>query len=176
MKHLENNCIELKDLNLKYIGDMFEYAKDESVGKSAGFTPHKNQDETIKMMTMLIETNEVWGIYHKRDKKLIGTIGVHAGKNPITKLMVHGIGFELNPNYWGKGIMSMACDLVLEHYFIDLNELEIYANHFEFNNRSRKFITKYGMEFVGNWHRASLSIDNSLYKMTKSEFIQRRGK
>ena len=70
----------------------------------------------------------------------------------------------------------MACDLTLEHFFLDMGGKEIYANHFDFNNRSKQFITKYGMEFEGNWYRESKQLDNSIYKMTKKNFKNNRSK
>jgi len=175
MIKLENDYIELKELDFNYIMDMFEYSSDERVGKFSGFIPHQTKEEALDMMSMLKDKNEVWGIYHKQDKKLIGTIGVHSGgKHPIHKIEVNGMGFELNPKYWGKGIMSMACDLALEHFFLELGGEVIYANHFDFNIRSKRFITKYGMEFEGHWYSKSKQFDNSIYKMTKDNFINNR--
>ena len=176
MIKLENDYIELKELDFDYIGDMFEYSSDERVGKFSGYTSHSTKEEAVAMMTMLKDKNEVWGIYHKVDNKLIGTIGVHfGGKHPIQKKKVYGIGFELNPSYWGKGIMSMACDLALEHFYFQMNGEVIYANHFEFNDRSKQFITKYGMEFEGNWFSQSRQCKNSIYQMTKENFVNTRG-
>ena len=176
MIELQNEYIELKELDYNYVMDMFEYSSDERVGKFSGFTPHKTKEEALAMMTMLRDKNEVWGIYHKLDKKLIGTIGVHYGStHPIHKIKVYGIGFELNPNYWGQGIMNMACDLSLKHFFSEMGGEIIYASHFDFNVRSKQFITKYGMEFEGNWYRKSKDLNNSIYKLTKEKFIKSRG-
>lgn len=176
MKYLANDCIELKDLDYRYLEDMFEYGKDKRVADNAGFEVHTSLDDAHKMMKKLKDINEIWGIYHIKDKKLIGTIGVHTGKSPLTKVMVNGMGFELNPSYWGQGIMSMACDLVLEDFFMVEGKEEIYANHFSFNDRSKRFLIKYGMEFEGDWARKSNNLDNSLYKMTKKRFMEYRRK
>jgi len=175
MIKLENEYIELKELDFEYIMDMYEYSSDERVGKFSGFIPHTTQEEAVAMMTMLKDKKEVWGIYHKLDNKLIGTIGVHSGgKHPIHKKVVNGMGFELNPNYWGKGIMSMACDLALDYFFSEMEGKVVYANHFDYNTRSKRFITKYGMEFEGHWFSKSKQVNNSIYKMTKDSFVNKR--
>jgi putative acetyltransferase len=174
MKQLENNCIILRDLELNDANDMYEYAKDDRVGPSAGWPPHINIEETENVIQKLIESKEVWGIYYKEKQKLIGIFGVHFGKYPITDTKVHALGFELNPDYWGKGIMKMACDLVLEYVFSKEEVLEVYANHFNYNKRSGSFIKKYGMELVGTWYRKSMVVENVLYKLTKNDFMKNK--
>jgi RimJ/RimL family protein N-acetyltransferase len=72
------------------------------------------------------------------------------------------------------GIMSMACDLVLKHFYFQMNQEVIYANHFEYNDRSRHFITKYGMAFEGHWYSKKRECNNSIYHMTKDRFVAKR--
>ena len=173
MKTLENNDIILKDLSFDDVYDIYEYAQKNEVALNAGWEPHKSIEETKRIVEILIKSNEVWGIYHKSNDKLIGTIGVHFGKYPITESNVYSLGFVLNPDYWGKGIMSKSCDLVLSHTFKENDITEVYANHFAFNKRSGRFMKKYGMKLVGTWYSKKNDRENHLYKITKDIFSKR---
>lgn len=175
MKVLENKTLVLKGLDFEYVEDMYEYGRDENVARHAGFQQHASGEDAFEMMTRLKNMDEVWGIYHKEDDKLIGTLGIHyGGKHPIHKTVVYGIGFELNPKYWGRGIMKMACDLALDHFFFDLDGKAIYANHFKFNQRSKQFLVKYGMIYEGDWLNQKRQVENSIYVMTKDHYINKR--
>lgn len=174
MKLLKNDIVELKTLDYRYLEDMFEYSSNESVAKFAGYQAHKSLDETKQMMTMFMDKNEVWAIHDRKSGKLIGSIGLHyGGIHPIHNKKVHALGFELSPSYWGKGIMVMACDLVLDHFFNDLGHQTVYANHFDFNKRSQSFISKYGMTFEGQWYNKTRQCNNSVYVMTKEMFLDK---
>ncbi len=166
MKRLENEHIILRDLTIEDAPDMYAYAKDDRVGPRAGWEPHKDLGETERILKMMQAGGEVWALYHKADQKLIGTVGLHKESYPITQGDVYAIGFVLHPDYWGKGIMKMACDLVFGHAFADKGLKEVYANHFDFNPRSGGFMKKYGMTFVGEWHNEETKVDNLLYKIT----------
>jgi RimJ/RimL family protein N-acetyltransferase len=171
MKTLENNAVILKDLSMADVKDVYEYTQNKEVALNAGWEPHKSLDETKQVLDTLIKSNEVWGIYHKTDDKLIGTIGVHFGKYPLTSTKVYSLGFVLNPKYWGQGIMRKSCDLVIAQTFNEKDIHEMYANHFAFNTRSHRFMKKYGMEFVGRWMSKKNDRENNLFKITRDGFF-----
>lgn len=171
MKELDNNHIALRNLSFKDIHDMFAYSNNTEVAYNAGWQAHKSIDETKEVLKSLIESNEVWGIYHIENDKLIGSIGLHFGQYPLTESKVHALGFVLNPDYWGKGIMKEAVDLVLSYAFDEMNITEVYANHFSYNKRSESFMNKYGMTFVGTWYNKKSNRENKLYKITNKHEI-----
>lgn len=171
MKKLENNHISLRNLCLEDIHDMYEYSKNTELAYNAGWQAHKTIDETKEVLETLIRSNEVWGIYYKENNKLIGTIGLHFGQYPLTESKVHALGFVLNPDYWGKGIMKVAVDLVLSHAFDEMKITEVYANHFSYNKRSESFMNKFGMTFVGTWYSQKNDRENKLYKISNKHKI-----
>jgi RimJ/RimL family protein N-acetyltransferase len=167
MKTLENGNLILKEMTLDDAPDMYDYAKDMRVGPYAGWSPHKSLEETRHILKSMIDSNEVWGIYLKENGKLVGTIGLHHGQYPLNDEKVHSLGFVLHPDYWGMNIMKQACDLVTQYAFNDLSLDEVYANHFDFNERSGRFMIKYGMEYVGKWYSEKNERNNHLYKLMK---------
>ena len=65
IKTLESDDIVLKDLSLEYADDMYEYAQSYRVGPDSGWESHKSIEETKNATRIMIESNEIWVIYHK---------------------------------------------------------------------------------------------------------------
>jgi RimJ/RimL family protein N-acetyltransferase len=82
-------------------------------------------------------------MYHKRDKRPIGEIGL----NRIDWLNRHANIFAMigEPEYWGKGIVGEAAQLVLKYAFTELNLHKIRASVFTPNKRSFRAAEKLGL-------------------------------
>lgn len=83
-------------------------------------------------------------IYHKRDKRPIGTIGFGhidwVNRNANIAAMIG------EPEYWGKGIIVEASKLVIEYGFSELNFHKIYAGIYTPNKRSLRAAEKLGFQ------------------------------
>lgn len=77
--------------------DLYEYAKSELVGPNAGWMPHKDEDESRKIIKMFIRNNETYAIVLKSENKVIGSIGLHDRKpdNNLLKLNQKEVGYVL---------------------------------------------------------------------------------
>jgi|GEM_PF-120286 len=85
-----------------------------------------------------------WGISIKNDPKLIGTICLW---NFNEKIAEAEIGYELHPNYQGKGIMQEAVGKII-HFGFEILKLEsIRAFTHPKNNKSSKLLEKMGFVF-----------------------------
>jgi ribosomal-protein-alanine N-acetyltransferase len=64
-----------------------------------------------------------WGIIRKRDDKLIGTCGIYDWDKTSHRAE---IGYDLDPAYWGQGIMTEALRAILRYGFekIQLNRIQ----------------------------------------------------
>ena len=82
-------------------------------------------------------------IYHKRDKCPIGDIGL----NRIDWVSRHANIFAMigEPEYWGKGIVGEAAQLVLKYAFTELNLHKVKAGVFTPNDRSLRAAEKLGL-------------------------------
>jgi RimJ/RimL family protein N-acetyltransferase len=86
-------------------------------------------------------------IYHKRDKRPIGTIGFgHIDWVNRNANIAATIG---EPEYWGKGIIGEASKLVIEYGFNELNFHKIYAGIYKPNKRSLRAAEKLGFQKEG---------------------------
>ncbi|MCT4782955.1 GNAT family N-acetyltransferase, partial [Exiguobacterium himgiriensis] len=84
---------------------MFPIFSNAAVLKHYGMEPHVTVDETIQMVTNMVEGMQTgtairWGIIRKRDLTLMGTIGFH---NLARRHRRAEIGYEIHPDYWHNG-------------------------------------------------------------------------
>ena len=114
-------------------------------------------------------------IYHKRDKCPIGDIGL----NRIDWISRHANIFAMigEPEYWGKGIVGEAAQLVLKYAFTELNLHKVRAGVFTPNERSlraaeklglnKEAVTKEAIYVDGKYH------DIHKWGLTKKEWIEK---
>lgn len=143
MQRLETARLVLRDFSYDDLDDFYEYAKSPKVGPMAGWKPHESKDESYGIIASFRKKQEVWAIYHKEDKKVIGSVGVH--RKSIES--VFELGYVLSEDYWGQGVVVEACEEILKHCFNTLGFKEIFVEHFLSNIQSKRVIEKLGFEF-----------------------------
>lgn len=175
MKTLETDRLILRSFVEEDLDDLFEYAQSPVVGPNAGWPPHKTKEDSIKILKMFMEKDEVWAIVEKKSNKVIGSYGLHRDlkrDNDKSKM----IGYVLSDKFWGNEYVPEATNRVLEYAFdeLDLNIISVY--HFPFNERSKRVIEKSGFKFEGVLRLASTLpngeiVDDFSYSMTKEEYL-----
>ncbi len=86
----------------------------------------------------------VFTIYHKRDKRPIGSVGF--GRINWVSRNANIFATIGEPEYWGKGIAVEANKLLIKYGFTELNFHKIYAGVFTPNKRSLRAAEKLGFE------------------------------
>lgn len=176
MKTLKTNRLILRKFKLSDSGDMFDYAKRLDVGPLAGWKPHGNEEESLTIIKDFIGKNEVFAIEYKQNGKMIGSVGIHS-----TLLgdfgAVFELGYVLHPDYHRQGIMSEAIHCILDYFFVNLNNDEIYVGHFKENLASKKLIMKLGFEYIEDILYQSRDYgkkDTRIYRLTKLNYALSR--
>jgi len=129
--------------------DLYEYAKTDLVGPSAGWQPHKDEEESKAIIQMFHQNNDSYAIVLKSENKVIGSIGIHNKKpdDSLSDLNQREIGYVLNPKYWGRGIVPEAVNCLIEHGFNNLNLDLIWCAHYDFNNKSKRVVEKCNFKY-----------------------------
>jgi RimJ/RimL family protein N-acetyltransferase len=160
--------------------DLYEYAKSELVGPNAGFLPHKNEDESKEIIKMFIKNNDTYAIVLKSENKVIGGIGLHDRKpdESLIELKQREIGYVLNPNYWGKGIIPEAVNCLIKYGFEKLNLDLIWCGHYDYNSKSKRVNEKCGFKYRLKKNESIKLLDNKqvttlYYCIFKSEYVQK---
>ncbi|WP_297813034.1 GNAT family N-acetyltransferase [uncultured Finegoldia sp.] len=142
--------IEIRNLKMKYLDDFHAYASQKEVGPQAGWKPHKTIKQSKSILKDFIESKLEYGIY--LEDKLIGLIGVYEDDYLFDKPEFEGksgveIGYSLNKNYWGRGIMTDVVKCFVNHLINDLDYDYISCSCFVDNKRSLRVIEKSGFKF-----------------------------
>ena len=168
MKTLETERLILRTLKLEDLDDFFNYCKKETIGPNAGWNPHQTVEESLKILMMMIHENEIWGIEHKENHHLIGTIGLHVRNFDNALANRKEIGYVLDDTYWNQGYMTEAVFRVLEYAFLDEELDEVVCGHALTNLRSKKVIEKTGFIYTHQEERDHFNgtkIQISMYKL-----------
>ena len=122
----------------------------------------KNKTDAIKFIKEIneaIKKNKSisWGITYKNNPKIIGTICLwNFSQNNKTA----EVGYDLNPEFQGLGIMSEALNSIIDFGFnnLKLDKVEAFT-HWE-NENSKKLLEKKGFAFME--HRKDLENDSNI--------------
>lgn len=146
---LESPRLILREFNLSDLDDLFEYASVPGVGEMAGWSHHKNKEESLEILKMFIEEKKTFAIVYKENNKVIGSLGIeqyHLEEKLSEFFNYQGreIGYVLAKDYWGKGLMPEAVKLVIDYLFNKLNYDFLLCAYYDFNNQSRRVQEKCG--------------------------------
>lgn len=75
---------------------------------------------------------------------VVGGIGLKKIENYTAE-----IGYWLGEKYWGRGIMTLAIQLITQYGFTELGLKRVYANVFSFNKASIRVLEKAGYRYEG---------------------------
>ena len=112
----------------------------------------KNKTEAIKFIKEINEAylknkSIAWGITLKNDPKIIGTICLwNFSQNNKTA----EVGYDLDPKFHKKGIMSEALKMIVDFGFIELKLDKIEAFTHKENENSIRLLKKIGFHFIEN--------------------------
>jgi ribosomal-protein-alanine N-acetyltransferase len=156
----------LRQLNAGDDNEIFRLRSNDSVNKYLNRPKANSIDEARAFINKInngIQNNEslYWGITHKENSTLIGTICLW---NISKENGTADIGYELIPEYQGKGIMQEALLKVAEFGFNILKLKAIEACTHPGNEGSIKLLTKNDFKKIKD---ADGESEEAVYALTK---------
>lgn len=177
---METERIILRKFTIDDASDVYSWAKNPNVGPRAGWTPHKDIEEskTIIEKVYNAEKEDAYAIVLKETNKVIGAISLmkDSSRWTVPSTETREMGYVLSEVYWGKGIMAEAGKLLLDYGFNTLNLNHISISHYSFNNQSKRVIEKLGFSYTGYLAFSTKAIfdgkiyDSCFYSMTKNDY------
>lgn len=148
---IETNRLILREWCPSDLDDLFEYASNPDVGPRAGWNPHPNKDESLRILNRFINGKKTFAIVYKENNKVIGSLGVefYELEDKLTEFFNYqgrSIGYVLSKDYWGRGLMPEAVSAVIDYLFDTLNYDFLLSGHFDFNDRSKRVQEKCGFK------------------------------
>lgn len=130
--------------------DLYEYARVEGVGQMAGWMPHKDLEESRRILSMFLEEKHTFALEYQGT--VIGSIGVDEYKEEnypeLQSLQGREIGYVLSKAYWGKGLMPEAVRAVMAYLFQTVGLDFLLVGHFDWNAQSRRVVEKCGFRYI----------------------------
>lgn len=130
------------------LDDFFEYASVDGVGEWAGWSHHKDKEESQKHLDSFVNNKRVFAIVI--NNKVVGSLGIEQyseEKYPeFDDKQVRSLGFVLSKDYWGQGLMTEAVKKVVHYLFEEVKLDAIICGHFIRNNRSARVQQKCGFK------------------------------
>lgn len=176
MKTLYTKRLILRPFKVSDLEDFFAYCSLPTVGPMAGWAVHTDKLFSLKIIESFIEKEDVLALEHKRDQKVIGSVGLHEKKDTSGQIF-YEIGYVLSTPYEGQGLMTEAVTELIRHAFMDLQIDELFVCHFVENHKSRRVIEKCGFEYT---HEADYKTRDfgtrrsSFYHLSKKDYIKQR--
>lgn len=161
MKSLETERLVLTMFTEDDAVDLYEYAKNPNVGPHAGWSPHKDMEESLRIIRELFIPNQTWAIRKKDEDKVVGSISLEPDRyRPDANSKE--LGYSLAEDCWGQGIMTEAAKEVIRFAFDELGLDQIGICTGEANRRSQRVIEKCGFKYEGTIRRTYKVYDGTL--------------
>lgn len=177
---LETERLILDRWSPKDAAALFAYAKNPNVGPHAGWKPHESVRESKRIIRTVFLPADTWKIVWKKTGEPIGSIGLdNDRRRPHIKS--RELGYSLNEDFWGRGIMTEAATEVLRYAFEDLRLAIVSIQTSTDNVRSRRVIEKLGFHPEG-MERMCYAIydgtvmDEYVFSMLREEWEEKVGK
>ncbi len=151
--------IDLIEINMEGLMDMYEYSRNSSFYKHMEYKPHQSLEETRQYLKKLIRRScsdfgHYWFIFLKVEEKIIGTFGL---LNVDRRKGNAELGYGISPDYWGQGYFHETLMMVLKYLFLQLDFHRVSAITQADNTASTKALEKVGFRKEGIMRDYSLS-------------------
>lgn len=149
---LETKRLILRPFKKADLDDFYEYASVPGVGEMAGWPHHSSKAASAQILRLMIESKEVLAVCHKKNGKVIGSLGLHFSwvneDEQFKHLSVKEVGYVLSKEFWGQGLIPEAVSAVIEYCFLTVGLDALSCSHFSANSQSLRVIEKCGFSFV----------------------------
>ena len=148
---LQTERLTLRPFLKSDLQDFYEYAKVDGVGEMAGWKHHESIEKTREILDRFISEDKTFAIIYKENGKVIGSLGVekYGREEVLTEFDGYKgreIGYVLSKDYWGKGIMPEAVQVVCDHLFGVLGFDFLTCGYYDFNLQSKRVQEKCGFK------------------------------
>jgi ribosomal-protein-alanine N-acetyltransferase len=162
---IKTNRLILRSWKETDLDDFFAYASILGVGEMAGWPHHETIETSKQILRSFMEKKEVFALYHKNNRKVIGSLGLHRSwaneDDKYKTLKIKEIGYVLSKDYWGQGLIPEAMNAVIKYCSINYDVEAFTCGHFKENNQSRRVIEKCGFKFIKESEYYSEQLDKS---------------
>ena len=162
--------------------DVYEYAKDPGVGPAAGWPVHKSVEESREIIKSALSGPECYAVCLKSDGRALGSVELKLkDRTDLTDRDDEcELGFCLNRDFWGRGIIPEAARELLRRAFEDLGMRCVWCAYYDGNEKSKRAQEKLG--FTYQWTTPDVEVPllgevrvGHVNRMTRDEWEKLKG-
>ncbi|MDD4124177.1 MAG: GNAT family N-acetyltransferase [Eubacteriales bacterium] len=170
---IETERLFIRPFNINDLNDFYEYAAQPDVGPNAGWKPHESLEEALEILERFSANPQENALVFKENNKVIGAAGVY--NDDANKSVM--IGYVMNHDYWGRGLMTEAVKAVINEVFSAAETKNVVIKHFPFNSRSKRVIEKCGLKHIKNetgtfTRYDGTALDECVWNISREEWIK----
>jgi ribosomal-protein-alanine N-acetyltransferase len=149
---LETDRLTLREMTLDDVEFYFRHFNNDKIVEGSCFPGPKSLEAAREELELYCiksfkENRGIrWGLVRKGSNELIGTCGYYDWNKTVRRAE---IGYDLDPAYWGQGIMTEALRAVLRYGFEKMGLNRIQAIIDSGNTRSLKLVHRLGFQNEG---------------------------
>ena len=149
---LETDRLTLREMTLADAEFYFRHFNNDKIVEGCCFPGPKSLEAAKKELELYCikpyqENRGIrWGIVKKEDDELIGTCGFYDWNTTARRAET---GYDLEPAYWGRGVMTEAMRAVLEYGYEKMGLNRIQAIIDSENTRSMRLVQRLGFKKEG---------------------------
>lgn len=172
---METSRLLLQDLRNADPKEILELRSDPMILRFIDKDPAQSIEDALKhievIKTAFEECSAIsWIIVEKKERKVLGNIGLWRF---IPEHNRAEIGYVLKPQYWGKGLMKEAMDVIVRYGFKQLEVHSIEANINPANVQSKKVLEKCKFKqeayFRENYFYNGTYIDSAIFSLLEKD-------
>ena len=147
MRTLETDRLLLRPFTLEDAGGLYAYASHPEVGPWAGWKPHADVEESLRVIRDIFLPSDTLAVIQKSDGRLIGSAGFVGKHRTELGTPSEEVGYSLARDCWGQGLIPEGVEAILRHAFADLGYQAIWAAYYDGNRKSKRVMQKCGMTY-----------------------------
>ena len=141
---LATKRLTLRPFREDYVQALFEYSRDEPVGRNAGWKPHESLQESDDILHLVfLNQPSVWAVERKADGRLMGSVGLITD-SARQYGSARSLGYALGVDYWGQAYMTEAVRPVIRFGFAQMGLALISATSHQEPPASARLLEKGG--------------------------------
>ncbi len=167
---LETERIILRKIEPKDASTLLKWGQDNIYHKRAGYQYLQDLDAAKKSVLQYQARPYSYGIVLKENNRLIGLVELYErGLDEYNGLLLtKDLGFLLDKEYWHRGLMTEALQLIIDFAFKELEQNQIWAGTFVSNTNSQKLLKKLGFRYV---YTTDYSMVSSLFNYQEKYYL-----
>lgn len=145
---LETERLTLRPWSTDDAPALYRIASDPVIGLNAGWSPHKNVEESKRVIEDLLSSEETYAIMMEDSEELIGCASL-LSENANVPLDADEaeLGYWIGRDWWGQGFATEAAQELVRHAFEDLALNRLWCGYFDGNAGSMRVQSKCGFAF-----------------------------